>query len=105
MGVCVPTSPVPAFIPLKLPTGRPEPIACDIRVAQAQPAAQEDDSQDPGIDVPAHKRTKRGSEPLDPALPGHVVGMSCLSLQLLDAPKQPSMSIRYWSLCKGLSYV
>jgi transposase len=40
---------------------------------QAQPAAQEEDSQDPGIDVPAHKRAKRGRKPLDPALPRHVV--------------------------------
>jgi transposase len=40
---------------------------------QVQPAAQEEDSEDPGIDVPAHKRTKRGRKPLDPALPRHVV--------------------------------
>jgi len=38
---------------------------------QAQPAVQ--DSQDQGIDVPAHKRAKRGRKPLDPALPRHVV--------------------------------
>jgi len=41
--------------------------------AQVQPAAQEKNSEDPGIDVPAHKRTKRGRKPLDPALPRHVV--------------------------------
>ena len=41
--------------------------------AQAQPAAQEENSEDPGIDVPAHKRAKRGRKPLDPALPRHVV--------------------------------
>uniref|UniRef100_UPI00130043E5 IS66 family transposase zinc-finger binding domain-containing protein n=1 Tax=Rhodoferax ferrireducens TaxID=192843 RepID=UPI00130043E5 len=42
--------------------------------AQAQPAAQEDlGSDDEGIDVPAHKRAKRGRKPLDPALPRHVV--------------------------------
>ena len=42
---------------------------------QAQPAAQEEpDSDDAGsIDVPAHKRAKRGRKPLDPALPRHVV--------------------------------
>ena len=32
LGVCVPTSPVPAFIPLKLPTTRHEPAACDIKL-------------------------------------------------------------------------
>jgi transposase len=43
--------------------------------AQAQPAAQEaPDSDDAAsIDVPAHKRAKRGRKPLDPALPRHVV--------------------------------
>ena len=41
--------------------------------AQAQPAAQEENSEDPGIDVPAHKRAKRGRKPLDPALARHVV--------------------------------
>lgn len=40
---------------------------------QAQPAAQEEDRQDPGIDAPAHQRAKRGRKPLDPALPRHVV--------------------------------
>ena len=40
---------------------------------QAQPAAQEEDAEDEGIDVPAHKRAKRGRKPLDPALPRHVV--------------------------------
>lgn len=41
---------------------------------QAQPAAQEgQDGEDDGIDVPAHKRAKRGRKPLDPALPRHVV--------------------------------
>jgi transposase len=40
---------------------------------QAQPAAQEEDGQDEGIDVPGHKRAKRGRKPLDPALPRHVV--------------------------------
>jgi len=32
MGAAVTTSPVPAFIPLKLPTTRHEPAACDIKV-------------------------------------------------------------------------
>jgi transposase len=43
--------------------------------AQAQSAAQEEpDSDDAGsVDVPAHKRAKRGRKPLDPALPRHVV--------------------------------
>jgi transposase len=41
--------------------------------AQAQPAAQEEDGKDEGIDVPAHKRAKRGRKPLDPALPRSVV--------------------------------
>ncbi|MGI9134912.1 MAG: IS66 family transposase [Rhodoferax sp.] len=40
--------------------------------ASAQPA-QEEDAQDDGIDVPAHKRAKRGRKPLDPALPRSVV--------------------------------
>ena len=40
---------------------------------QAQPAAQEEDGKDEGIDVPAHKRAKRGRKPLDPALPRSVV--------------------------------
>jgi transposase len=41
--------------------------------AQAQPAEQEEDGEDEGIDVPAHKRAKRGRKPLDPALPRTVV--------------------------------
>jgi transposase len=32
VSVCVPTSPVPAFIPLKLPTTRHESAACDIKL-------------------------------------------------------------------------
>ena len=39
--------------------------------AQAQPAAEETD--DDQIDVPGHKRAKRGRKPLDPALPREVV--------------------------------
>jgi transposase len=39
----------------------------------AQPAAQEEDGEGQGIDVPAHKRAKRGRKPLDPALPRTVV--------------------------------
>lgn len=39
--------------------------------AQAEPAVEErDDAQ---IDVPAHKRVKRGRKPLDPALPREVI--------------------------------
>jgi transposase len=42
--------------------------------AQAQPAEQEcEEGKDEGIDVPAHKRAKRGRKPLDPALPRTVV--------------------------------
>lgn len=42
--------------------------------AQAPPASQEDvDSTDDGVDVPAHKRAKRGRKPLVPTLPRHVV--------------------------------
>ena len=41
--------------------------------AQAQPAVQEDEGEAEGIDVPAHKRAKRGRKPLDPALPRTVV--------------------------------
>jgi transposase len=41
--------------------------------AQAQPPAQEEDGDEEGIDVPAHKRAKRGRKPLDPALPRTVV--------------------------------
>ena len=43
---------------------------------QAQPAAQEEPGRDDdasSVDVPAHKRVKRGRKPLDPALPRHVV--------------------------------
>src|SRR6185295_498706 len=39
--------------------------------AQAQTAAEEAD--DDQIDVPGHKRAKRGRKPLDPALPREVV--------------------------------
>jgi transposase len=39
--------------------------------AQAQPAAEECDNDK--IDVPGHKRAKRGRKPLDPALPREVV--------------------------------
>lgn len=39
--------------------------------AQAEPAAEESD--DDKIDVPGHKRAKRGRKPLDPALPREVV--------------------------------
>ena len=43
--------------------------------AQAQSAAQEEPDSDgtASIDVPAHKRVKRGRKPLDPTLPRHVV--------------------------------
>ena len=40
---------------------------------QAQPTAQEEDAQNEGIDVPAHKRAKRGRKPLDPTLPRTIV--------------------------------
>jgi transposase len=39
--------------------------------AQAQPAAEETDHDK--IDVPAHRRAKRGRRPLDPALPREVI--------------------------------
>jgi transposase len=39
--------------------------------AQARPAAEETD--DDKIDVPAHKRARRGRKPLDPALPREVI--------------------------------
>jgi transposase len=42
----------------------------EIEGAQAQPAAAE--IEDEKIEVPAHKRTKRGRKPLDPALPRDV---------------------------------
>jgi len=46
--------------------------------AQAEPAAEEREGEDAGsdgdkIDVPGHKRTKRGRKPLDPALPREVI--------------------------------
>ena len=43
----------------------------EIEGAQAQPAAAE--TEDETIDVPAHRRAKRGRKPLDPALPREVV--------------------------------
>ena len=39
--------------------------------AKAQPAAEENEAD--AIEVPAHKRTKRGRKPLDPALPREIV--------------------------------
>ena len=42
----------------------------ELEGAQAQPAAAE--AEDDKIDVPAHKRLKRGRKPLDPALPREV---------------------------------
>jgi transposase len=45
----------------------------EVLATQAQPAAQEEDSEDQGIDIPAYKRTKRGRKPLDPALPRTIV--------------------------------
>lgn len=39
----------------------------------AQPAQEETEADDNSVDVPAHKRTKRGRKPLDPALPREVV--------------------------------
>ncbi len=39
--------------------------------AQAEPAAEETDNDK--VDVPAHKRAKRGRKPLDPALPREVL--------------------------------
>jgi transposase len=43
--------------------------------ARAEPAAEEapEDSDDDKIDVPGHRRAKRGRKPLDPALPREVV--------------------------------
>ena len=44
--------------------------------AKSQPAAEETGESGAGddqVDVPAHKRTKRGRKPLDPALPREVV--------------------------------
>jgi transposase len=43
----------------------------EVEGAKAQPAAEE--RGDDQIEVPAHKRTKRGRKPLDPALPREVV--------------------------------
>ena len=43
----------------------------EVEGAKAQPAAEE--SEDGKVDVPAHKRAKRGRKPLDPALPREVV--------------------------------
>lgn len=41
--------------------------------AQAEPAAEEATPGDEAIDVPGHRRAKRGRKPLDPALPREVV--------------------------------
>jgi transposase len=41
--------------------------------AGAQPAQQESGADDKTVDVPGHKRAKRGRKPLDPALPREVV--------------------------------
>lgn len=44
--------------------------------ASSEPAAQEDagdSNEDDGVDVPAHKRSKRGRKPLDATLPRQVV--------------------------------
>lgn len=41
--------------------------------AQAEPAAEEAASDDDKIDVPGHRRAKRGRKPLDPELPREVV--------------------------------
>jgi transposase len=43
----------------------------EVEGAQAKPATE--DSHDDHVDVPAHKRAKRGRKPLDPALPREVV--------------------------------
>jgi transposase len=43
----------------------------ELEGGQAQPAAEEAD--DDHVDVPAHRRAKRGRRPLDPALPREVV--------------------------------
>lgn len=42
----------------------------EIEGARAEPAAEEDEGET--IDVPAHKRLKRGRKPLDPSLPREV---------------------------------
>lgn len=41
--------------------------------AQEETEADETEADDNSVDVPAHKRTKRGRKPLDPALPREVV--------------------------------
>jgi len=41
--------------------------------AQAEPAVEESSDNSDQIDVPAHKRVKRGRKPLDPALPREVI--------------------------------
>ena len=43
----------------------------EVEGAQAQPATEE--REDDKLEVPAHKRKKRGRKPLDPALPREVV--------------------------------
>lgn len=44
----------------------------EVEGVKAQPAAEEDEADDK-VDVPGHKRAKRGRKPLDPALPRTVV--------------------------------
>jgi hypothetical protein len=41
--------------------------------AGAQPAVEEITDEDDAIDVPAHKRTKRGRKPIDPSVPRQMV--------------------------------
>jgi transposase len=41
--------------------------------ATALPVQEETDADDNSVEVPAHKRTKRGRKPLEPALPREVV--------------------------------
>ena len=43
----------------------------EVEGAKSQPAAEE--AEDDQVEVPAHKRAKRGRKPLDPALPREVV--------------------------------
>jgi hypothetical protein len=48
----------------------------EVEGAKAQPATEETGENEAGedrVDVPAHKRAKRGRKPLDPALPREVV--------------------------------
>jgi transposase len=45
--------------------------------APSQAGGQEEDGEDDKVDVPAHKRTKRGRKPLDPALPREVCATNC----------------------------